>query len=538
MNSLEKARSVGKVNREVVSSLFKNGPHVPIKSTFRTFKNGRETLKNVVVESHQAVEHASPHDFLTYSASNFSSSIFSSANGRIEIKIDRGSAEKAIGLKFRIRLQETGGVNSVTPIPVFFLFDRIEFWAEAGSGDMISRHYDNAMFWMYNVYSDEQNESFLNLAGSSRKWENNKPIKAGTYVDYYMNLPGCWIEIVKPFISGFKGDLLVRLYTRNGVVASGSGTLSLSQLDLILEHDDLDDSDRNMHFNHFESNVIRHTYLDMINISESKTCTASTEVKFSLENLVGKCAFMLFGLRSSTSSTSNAITNYADLGDTCLIDLLGPQNQKLLGHGVPLYAKELKSLLNHHFPGSLSKYKNVYIIPFASNAMKAFTQIDGYMYFHGENYNISLTFPGAPVSEVHTVTLTNPLNDGGYYQLSYKGYVTDSIIFSANAATIKAALEALPSFIEEGLTATVSGPATSTFTITLNKPVAYQNGHANNLIRIIPTSLNDGGVAEIGASSVTTVGEVGWTTGTYQFDCYAFVYRDLFYDGGKIKVME
>jgi len=69
----------------------------------------------------------------------------------------------------------------------------------------------------------------------------------------------------------------------------------------------------------------------MINVTEVKTCTVGSEAKFSLENLVGKCAFMLFCLRSSTSATSNAITNYVDIGDTCQ------------GHGVPIYGKDIDS---------------------------------------------------------------------------------------------------------------------------------------------------------------------------------------------------
>src|SRR5688572_6440114 len=114
MNSHEKVKSEGKLNREVVSSLYKNGPLVPIKDNHKSFMNGRVISKPVFVEAHQAFEHISPVNHMTYSAANFSSTIFSSANGRIEIKIDRQSAEKAIGIKFRIRLSESAGANNIT----------------------------------------------------------------------------------------------------------------------------------------------------------------------------------------------------------------------------------------------------------------------------------------------------------------------------------------------------------------------------------------------------------------------------------------
>lgn len=539
MNTLEKARADGKINREIVSSLYRNGPIIPTNSNIKVFKNGREVAKQVFVEAHQAVEFASPVSHIVYTASNYSPNIFSSANGKIDVKIDRGSSEKVTAIKFRIRLTETSGTNYVRVVPSPYFFDRIEFWAEGGSGDQISVRYADPMYWLYNVYSDEQNSNLLAEAGSSIKWENNTAIPPSSHVDYYLELPGSFIEIVKPYIEGFKGDLICRLYTRNGIIASGTGTVELSQLDIILEQDDIGDTDQNAHNEMFRNNILRTTFLDMIQVSETKTCTAGAETKFTLENLVGKCAFMMFCLRSSTSVVNNAITNYTDITDMCQIDLLGPQNQKLLAKGTPIYGQVLKTWMNKHFPGSLTRYKNVYIIPFTHSAMKSFTHIDGYMYFHGENYNLSLTFPTSGVNEIQTITLTNPGNDGGHYQLSYKGYVTDCLSYSSNTAAIKSALEALPSMVQDGLTVTASGAATSTFTLTFSppKPVAYSNGHNNNLVKIIPCSLNDGGVFESGVTTVTTPGVNGWVTGSYQLDLYAFCYRDFFFDDGRIRVL-
>jgi len=39
-------------------------------------------------------------------------------------------------------------------------------------------------------------------------------------------------------------------------------------------------------------------------------------------------------------------------------------------------------------------------------------------------------------------------------------------------------------------------------------------------------------------TALTTTGVVGWTTGSYQFDLYAFVYRKFFCDDGKITIKE
>ena len=139
----------------------------------------------------------------------------------------------------------------------------------------------------------------------------------------------------------------------------------------------------------------------------------------------------------------------------------------------------------------------------------------------GEEF-LHITPGPAGTSEVQTITLTNPANDGGYYQLAWGGDVTDSLVYNASVATMKAAFEALPSVKRAGLTVTFSGTAAATFTATF---LPY--GPVNDLIRIIPTSLNDGGVAEIGSTAITTPGVRGFSAGTYQIDILGLCWSDM-----------
>jgi hypothetical protein len=62
---------------------------------------------------------------------------------------------------------------------------------------------------------------------------------------------------------------------------------------------------------------------------------------------------------------------------------------------------------------------------------------------NGQEY-LKITPGPAGTSEVQTITLTNLANDGGHYQLAFRGDITDSLAYNPNAAAIKAALEALP----------------------------------------------------------------------------------------------
>jgi len=64
-------------------------------------------------------------------------------------------------------------------------------------------------------------------------------------------------------------------------------------------------------------------------------------------------------------------------------------------------------------------------------------------------------YPSASaVSEVQTISITQGNPDGGHYHLTYDGHTTDEIAYDAAAATIEAALEALPNVSSGDITVT------------------------------------------------------------------------------------
>jgi hypothetical protein len=87
-----------------------------------------------------------------------------------------------------------------------------------------------------------------------------------------------------------------------------------------------------------------------------------------------------------------------------------------------------------------------------------------------------------------------------------------------------AALNALPSVKRAGLTATVSGPGSSTLNVTWTPPQPV-----TDLVTIIPTSLNAAGTFEIGSSAVTQVGIDGFYASGSSFfiDVYGLCFNDM-----------
>jgi hypothetical protein len=96
---------------------------------------------------------------------------------------------------------------------------------------------------------------------------------------------------------------------------------------------------------------------------------------------------------------------------------------------------------------------------------------------------------GAPVAGTDAVQTLTITATGGTYKLSYDGYTTPALAYNALAATIQAALRALPSVGGAYVTVTGTGPWTITFSSNLGKKLVP--------VITVNTSLLTGGTASI-----------------------------------------
>jgi hypothetical protein len=344
----------------------------------------------------------------------------------------------------------------------------------------------------------------------------------------------------KAHMFDISGDINLAITFMAGVTASGSGVPTVTGVYLEVISDIPDANQLQVMKSMFNKNVIMR-YLDVIQDQKAtQTLTASSAYNYNLDAFSDRdVAFLLLGVRTdSFSNSSDGLLKLHNL-DGGTIDMQDSGNRSILANStqainLDLIRREVmpQMLDNRQF----SHNRFWYLIPCCKDVKGAFLgRKNGYVRV-GNNWKLAITPPAAAVSTVQTVTLNNPANDGGYYKLMFRGAVTASLAFNASAAAMKAALEALPSW-PIGTTVTASGTAAATFTLTfaggepLNEPADY--------VHLLSESLNDGGVAEFSTTTVSTAGARGWTTAsTYTVTVYAYHYRQLIKNAGRLRIMD
>jgi hypothetical protein len=295
------------------------------------------------------------------------------------------------------------------------------------------------------------------------------------------------------------------------------------------EHKQLDDLYRSM--------VVERKVVMVATRQQTQTLSASTAITpIQLSQFADQDVGALHVyIRSSTSNTSGRLRILQTIGPNGSFSIeLNNENFEMLGNQILKYQLKQNDNAFHYVNPEHQRYYPSIDIFYADPAL-LFTQSTStnIRRFNG-NELLKITPDAVGTNEIQTITLTNAGNDGGYYQLAFRGDIMSSLVYNANAAAIKAALEALPSMKRSGLTVTASAAATSTFTLTFAPPHPIVD-----LVTIIPTSLNKAATFEIGSSAVTTPGVDGFTAGTYTIDIYALCFQDAHINpSGKIDVYQ
>ena len=233
---------------------------------------------------------------------------------------------------------------------------------------------------------------------------------------------------IKPYMKKLTENFLWKFYFRNSV-SSGSGVLSLVSLNLCFDVDVAANYNNNFIDRLYDNNVLRYSYSDKINITQSLSFNASQTTKFSLQNLIGKCAFLVFMLRSSVSSTNQGYNNYQALGATNSATLANVQIQNassydILNYGNGLSLLDLNEIASMYCDNTLFLAQNIYFIPFCENIKNAYAgvQSGGYWYFDGTNYQLAI--------------LPDATFRSGTYQLDVFAYVFKSACIDSGAIKV------------------------------------------------------------------------------------------------------
>ena len=169
---------------------------------------------------------------------------------------------------------ETGGTNSVTPIPAP-LFCDIEFWVNGGS-KLLQTLYGEQIWFNTGMTLNTKQLTYVSAVGNyNTSFASPSSIAASGTAKYFVPLIGNWIAQRHGIdLSKINGNILVRIKTKNSV-ASGTGTLALSNVRLIMETEEMPHDNRQEIKDHFASNIIEGSFLDCVNQREaSQTYTA------------------------------------------------------------------------------------------------------------------------------------------------------------------------------------------------------------------------------------------------------------------------
>ena len=453
-------------------------------------------------------------------------------------------------MRLRLDVAESGGTNSMILSPSTYMIQKIE-WQDK-SGNIFWRSYNDAMFFEACSCVDlpKQNQAFLQSLNVNDRYYEGVVHPAGSTRSYRIPLVSHPFSIVESFVGNLQRVRIV-IYWGGSVVSSGSGTPSLSNVYLEMNHRKLPADQLAIQRNYFKTRKItRVCSPDWITLS-GQTLTSNSQATFDLSPFKGKYPFFVFGVRSSNNSaTSNAYLNTLALGPRGSVDVLTPTGMSVLSNGTAprihlLQEEQTDSFANKAFTDN----RRWYLISFCNNAKQSLAGMEnGYLRLDGSKYTLAVTPDVAKIDTVQTITLASAaVNTQGAYLLSFRGNTTNSLAFNASAATIQTALNNLPEFKSYSggpLTATVSAAfsASAAPSITLNAKGASPPNLDGDLItfnNINSATSTTAASVDSATTTVSTNGVAGWTTGSsYIVDIYGYKQRWMTECEGNIQLVD
>jgi hypothetical protein len=386
--------------------------------------------------------------------------------------------------------------------PTPYFVEPVEIWSQANGTQQITRQYgDTLAFKSWALLTREQldlkkrYENFSDQFGSS----TSQTHKASEVCKYRFQFMDNVLELLNCDLQALNNDIIIRFYFHNGIVVSGSGVPSLTDLRVIATESD---DNGNLENEQYELNLIKNNIMACQFLSpqqvelSTNTLTQGSEFNFTLKALKGLCSFLTLhvrasGSQASSAATSSFLTNNIDLGPNALIDLRLTSGGGLICNGTPVPADTLLySQWIKHFASDLPHHQFIYFVPFCRNAQRAIEgQLNNFLKFDDSEKALYITpDSSAPVSEVQTITISGTAASGSY-QFQYKDWVSDTLAYNANTTAMNAALNAVDGrFARNNLSCACSAAATASFTVTIS-PVSNSNGNVEkldgSLVRVI-----------------------------------------------------
>lgn len=524
--------------QQAESSVLNRIPKVAVKKKALTRK-GEKTITSLV-PAYQAVEYGQLDLYYTNLFLNVPSNLFANNGARFTSNLYAGSFETLKGAT----LKATVTVNSASAVlaPMSYWFNRIECRGNGGSGDYLHILYDDNLNSNLSVLDNDRLHQILPNANYSDNWGERNSLAAGQSRTFYLPLVGSVFDNSNLMVQHLNSDILFDFYPASTIVVSGSGTVTCQELSLVCNTEELTDLDKQEHEKIHANFVNTSGYIDVVPITfPAQLLTAGIQTKLDISNIRGKCAYFDLIIRAqSSSNTDNGRLKYVSIGDnTGTLDILDAGSKSVWGSGQALHGRFVRGeVWASHHSSDFAQNRAFYRIPFCADVVSAFKGVrDGFIELSDEKYYLSIMPSAAGVAPIITATPSGTATSGAF-RLSFDGQFTSVIAYNETAANIKIALEALSSFrnsfVGTPLTVTVSGPLTASATFTFGQSFNLQgrmiNVHSEGMfIGATPLTVNI-------PTAETTVGQAGFTTGTYDISIYAGVHKALHYSSGNIAV--
>lgn len=467
------------------------------------------------------------------------------SGGTVQFKISKNDIVVQ-GVTLEINVTETGSSNPATPTIAPLMIGTIEWWANGGGQKIMTVHGEQILFDIGMALDDGDLDSASRVLNMNARFQEPKEIPAGGSARYYIPLVSSPLTSRRGiYLGNLSGDLICRIH----FVASkesGSGTLSVLNNDmhlhlhtLELPEDDMEDMRKDFTTKDIALRVLEAT----VQSWESVSLAASTEFVRELSGMTNvDSVWSIVTIRSGTSNTSGARRLFVDPGDTAQYTLLDQSSNDLYGgsqleYGLIRYLESPK-----FYSGTIFREKP--LIPFFFSDPRDFFVADVTTgSFHFTNKERLRIIPAASATNCVLTLTPSTAPTAGTYRIYFRDPITGEagisapLAFSANAATIKSAIEETAAC--RGTVTANQALSSGAVTLTFSGLYAGVDFHRDDVAAFGSNLLDTNGADVAITTSKTTAGVSGFVNGTYQVDFYAYKLKHIvFKSDGKIEVLK
>jgi len=129
----------------------------------------------------------------------------------------------------------------------------------------------------------------------------------------------------------------------------------------------------------------------------------------------------------------------------------------------------------------------------------------------------------------------------GFVRIKYKESISDPLAWNTSAANLAIAFNGLRDAVRDDVTVTVNAAlsAGTTTTWTFSSQFRSSQCDSQNLVQIIDNSMETVAPAQISAITTrTTVGNGGWSTGSYTLTLYSYRFKEVIRTGDKVTISQ